>query len=177
MEYVERMKRLTDVSTSGQAAQGDHGRRSGARNEMPDTCQVDVVHLDAVKRARAALPDEAAATRVADLLALLSNPTRLRILFALQPKAAPALPELCVCDLAFVAGVSKSLTSHQLRLLRMAGLVLVRRAGKLAYYRLANGPRAVLLRDVLDAAHSDESGMGDVGARRGRTSGAAAPRR
>ena len=166
------MKRSTDISVIQQAAQGGRRRRAGAR--ASDTCQVNVVHLDAVKRARAALPEDAAAARIADLLSLLSNATRLKILFALQPKAAPALPELCVCDLAFVAGVSKSLTSHQLRLLRTAGLVRVRRAGKLAYYRLADGPKTTLLRDVLDAADVEASGVENPRGRRGRASGAAA---
>lgn len=55
-----------------------------------------------------------------------------------------------------VAGASKPLTSHQLRLLRAAGLVRVRCSAKLAYCRLADGPTVALLCDALDAALSDE---------------------
>lgn len=91
---------------------------------------------------------------MAHLLAVLSNPTRLNILFALQPGRAPPRPELCVCDLAVVTGASKSLTSHQLRLLRVAGLVHMRRDGKLVYYRLADGPTRALLGRALRAVHS-----------------------
>ena len=58
------------------------------------------------------------------------------------------MPELCVCDLAAVTGASKSMTSHQLRLLRTAGLVLQRRAGKLVFYRLANESLSALLRSA-----------------------------
>ena len=87
-----------------------------------------------------------------ELLSLLSSGTRLKMLLALRPSPRSPHPELCVCDLAAVAGVSKSLTSHQLRLLRTAGLVVARRAGKLAYYRLAQAPMAALLRDALDVA-------------------------
>lgn len=114
-----------------------------------DTCDADIVHLDAVKSARAALPNDLDLARMAELLALLSSPTRLKMLLALQPKERRTRRELCVCDLATVTGASKSLTSHQLRLLRGASLVAVRRSGKLAYYRLADGPAVALLRDVL----------------------------
>ena len=118
-------------------------------DDVRDTCDVDVVHLDAVREARAALPDDIHMAQVAELLSLLSSPTRLKMLLALQPKARGSRRELCVCDLATVTGVSKSLTSHQLRLLRAAGLVAVRRSGKLAYYRLTDGPAVDLLRDAL----------------------------
>lgn len=104
-----------------------------------DTCDVDVVHLDAVQTARAALPDETGLLRMVDVLALLSNPTRLKIVMGLRAGSKKGRRgELCVCDLAVVAGASKSMTSHQLRLLRAAGLVVPRRAGKLTYYRLAD---------------------------------------
>ena len=112
-------------------------------------CDVDVVHLDAVIAARAALPDDSELARMAELLGLLSSPTRLKMLLALQPTMPGARQELCVCDLATVTGASKSLTSHQLRLLRAARLVAVRRFGKLAYYRLADGAAANLLKDAL----------------------------
>lgn len=123
-------------------------------HDVADSCDVDVVHLDAVRDARAALPDDIRLARVAELLALLSSPTRLKMLLALQPKVRRSRRELCVCDLATVTGASKSLTSHQLRLLRAAGLVSVRRSGKLAYYRLAEGPAVDLLADVLALAPS-----------------------
>ncbi|MBI3568112.1 MAG: winged helix-turn-helix transcriptional regulator [Gemmatimonadetes bacterium] len=117
-----------------------------------DACQVDVVHLDAVRSARAALPTTDDLERVAGVIALLSNPTRLRMLFALQSARASPHTELCVCDLAVVAGATKSLTSHQLRLLRAAGLVRPRRSGRLIYYRLADGELLPLLRILASLA-------------------------
>lgn len=115
-------------------------------------CDVDVVHLEAVQDARAALPNDIGLAQVAELLGLLASSTRLKMLLALQPKARGRRRELCVCDLATVTGASKSLTSHQLRLLRASGLVSVRRSGKLAYYRLADGPAVALLGDALAMA-------------------------
>ena len=124
-------------------------RRAGSPEVERDLCDVEVIHLDAVRQAKAALPRNEAVARVVGLLGLLTNPTRLKILLALRPRGTKRLDELCVCDLAVVSGASKSMTSHQLRLLRAAGLVTVRRAGKLAYYRLADGPAAGLLGEAL----------------------------
>src|SRR5262249_26452457 len=44
--------------------------------------------------------------------------------------------ELCVCDLARLLGLSDSLVSHQLRLLRGMRLVRPRRDGKMVFYTL-----------------------------------------
>ena len=117
----------------------------------PDSCEVHEIHLDRVAETRAALPDENQLLRLAELLALLANATRLKILLALQAETTGSR-ELCVCDLAVVSGASKSMTSHQLRLLRMAGLVVQRRAGKLAFYRLADGAVVELLHGALTEA-------------------------
>ena len=140
-------------------SQGRSPRLGAARKVAPraqlrehqlasDRCQVHVVHLDAVRSALAGLPGERALDDVTELLGVLSNPTRLKLLLALRPDAAEARTELCVCDLAAVAGASTSLTSHQLRLLRASGLVRQRRVGKLALYRLVDGPIVSLLADV-----------------------------
>lgn len=86
----------------------------------------------------AALPRHDSVARAVELLSLLGNATRLNILLALHSRRSQPNPELCVCDLAVVARASKSMTSHQLRLLRTFGIVRQRRSGKLMYYRLAD---------------------------------------
>jgi DNA-binding transcriptional ArsR family regulator len=131
----------------GRAERGDV--RSRVEQQLrSDRCEIDVVHIDAVRKALAALPTPESVDHVAELLGLLANPTRLTMLLALQPGRGGSSAELCVCDLATVTGASKSLTSHQLRLLRAAGLVRQRRAGKLSFYRLSEGPAVSLLRDL-----------------------------
>lgn len=122
--------------------------RETAAGSSLDHCDVDVVHLEAVRASRLQMPDTDDVARVGELLSILSNPTRLRILLALRSVTGAAERELCVCDLAVVAEASKSLTSHQLRLLRTAGLVTPRRRGKLVYYRLASGAASDLISDV-----------------------------
>src|SRR5579885_1553913 len=67
------------------------------------------------------------------LLKVLADPTRLRIVGLLTQR------ELCVCDLEALLGISQSMTSHHLGVLRRAGLLLQRRDERDArwvYYRL-----------------------------------------
>jgi DNA-binding transcriptional ArsR family regulator len=72
------------------------------------------------------------AGRLSSLLSLLGDPARVRILYALD-----LVTELCVGDLALALAVSEDAVSYGLRLLRTAGLVQTRRAGRVIFYRLA----------------------------------------
>lgn len=64
------------------------------------------------------------------LFKALSDETRLRIVKLL------AEGELCVCHLAAAVDMSQSKVSFHLKVLKEAGLVKDRRAGKWMYYRL-----------------------------------------
>ncbi|HEX3566273.1 MAG TPA: metalloregulator ArsR/SmtB family transcription factor [Acidimicrobiales bacterium] len=92
------------------------------------------VDAERVAVARSQLIDAAEAARLAGLLGLLSDPTRTRILFALN-----AVAELCVGDLALVLGVSEDAIGYGLRMLRTARLVSFRKEGRVVFYRLADG--------------------------------------
>lgn len=111
-------------------------------------CEIHCVHPDAVARALAQLPDDALIERATTLTKVVSDPTRLRLLSAL------ALEELCVCDLAVIAGINESTMSHQLRHLRALGLVSFRKVGRIAYYRLAGTHVTRLIADVLEHAQA-----------------------
>ena len=104
------------------------------------------------------MPGEVAVRQMAALFALLAVGTRLRLVLALRGRAGTPEPELCVCDLASIVGASESLVSHQLRLLREAGVVEFRRDGKLAIYRLAKGPLSHLVDDALEYVGSSRPG-------------------
>lgn len=69
----------------------------------------------------------------------LADATRLSLAAALNDAQ-----ELCVCDLAWIAGRSQNLVSHHLRTLRSHGLVDSRRAGKMVMYSLTADGRALL---------------------------------
>lgn len=94
----------------------------------------------AVQRARDHLPSVEEVGRTTSILSLLADPTRARVLYALD-----LVDELCVGDLALALGASEDAVSYALRLLRTAGLVSNRRTGRVVYYRLAAGfPKPLL---------------------------------
>ena len=66
------------------------------------------------------------------MLTLIADPTRMRLLFALD-----AAEELCVGDLAQALGASGDAVGYGLRMLRTAGLVTRRKHGRMVFYRLA----------------------------------------
>jgi len=72
------------------------------------------------------------ASEIADTMRALGTPGRLQLLFALLPG------EKSVEDLAELAGLGQSATSHHLRLLRSLRMVSARREGRHAYYSLHN---------------------------------------
>jgi DNA-binding transcriptional ArsR family regulator len=71
------------------------------------------------------------AGRLSSLLSLLADPVRARILYALDE-----VEELCVGDLALALEATEDSVGYGLRLLRTAGLVTARKAGRVVYYRL-----------------------------------------
>src|SRR5699024_885632 len=87
---------------------------------------------DVVARVRENMPAPAELDARTSLFAVLSDPTRLRLLSALKQE------ELCVCDLSVLARVGESTVSHQLRLVRTHGFVSFRREGRMAYYARAD---------------------------------------
>ncbi|NYG55309.1 metalloregulator ArsR/SmtB family transcription factor [Nocardioides perillae] len=87
-----------------------------------------------VAMARERLPSAAEGDRLTSVLSLIADPTRTRLLYALD-----VVDELCVGDLAIALSVSEDAVSYGLRLLRTAGLVTRRKEGRIVYYRLAEG--------------------------------------
>lgn len=102
------------------------------------------LHPEAVRAAQAALiPDEELAV-LAETFSALADATRMRILFALMSG------ELCVHDLAVVAGVSESAVSQHLGLLKDLRWVRSRRDGRLVYYTLDDHHVRAILETELD---------------------------
>jgi DNA-binding transcriptional ArsR family regulator len=95
-----------------------------------------------LERVRSRLLNGRTVGAVSEVFKLLGDPTRVRLVDALTHG------ERCVCDLAALVGMTESAVSHQLRLLRAARLVRVRRAGRLAYYSLDDHHVVGLLHDT-----------------------------
>lgn len=92
------------------------------------------VDPERVAAARSRLLDDEEVGRLVGMLGLLADPTRAKILYALD-----VVDELCVGDLAMALGATEDSVGYGLRVLRTAGLVTPRRQGRVVFYRLADG--------------------------------------
>jgi DNA-binding transcriptional ArsR family regulator len=96
----------------------------------------------ALARARRGILPEPMLALVVATFEALADPTRARILYALQKGS------LSVRDLAAVAQVSESAVSHQLRFLRDRRLVKFRRTGNVVRYAIDDHHLAALFREA-----------------------------
>jgi ArsR family transcriptional regulator len=85
---------------------------------------------------------------LADMFKMLGDPTRLRIV--IETLEVP----VAVSDIAERLGLSLSLVSHHLRLLRAARLVTADRRGKQVFYRIHDQHVAHVIADMI--AHVNE---------------------
>ncbi|HLI69914.1 MAG TPA: metalloregulator ArsR/SmtB family transcription factor [Ktedonobacteraceae bacterium] len=113
------MSQLVSASPEG-AEFADAYRQRCVHPEHALAVHRDLLHIEAARQ-------------VASLFSMLSDPTRLQVVYALLN--APN-GELCVGDLAAGLGRDDTTISHQLRVLRNHHIVAVRKVGRLVYYRL-----------------------------------------
>jgi ArsR family transcriptional regulator, lead/cadmium/zinc/bismuth-responsive transcriptional repressor len=118
------------------------------------------VDPERVARARAHVLAAEDAALLASLLSLIADPVRSRLLDALD-----LVEELCVGDLALVLGITEDAVGYGLRILRTAGLVQTRKAGRVVYYRLATDfPEPLLehcLRQLVELSRAVGATEGD----------------
>ncbi|MFD3448405.1 ArsR/SmtB family transcription factor [Microbacteriaceae bacterium 4G12] len=100
--------------------------------EKVEVCTQTIIHEDVIQHVQGVIPDNDSLHAVAELFKVLGDRTRTRILHALFEA------EMCVCDLAYLLGMTQSSISHQLRVLKQAKLVKNRKEGKVVYYSLAD---------------------------------------
>lgn len=100
--------------------------------EQEHICGECVQHQKLIDEMMQQMPDAELLTRVAELLKMFGEPTRVRILFELLDH------ERCVGEIAERLSMTVSSISHQLRVLKQARLVKSRRDGKTIYYSLAD---------------------------------------
>ncbi|MCQ4122672.1 ArsR/SmtB family transcription factor [Rhodococcus tibetensis] len=92
------------------------------------------VDPERVAHARERLLSRDDAARLSSILSLLADPTRTRVIYALD-----VAEELCVGDIALTLDLGEDAVGYALRILRTAGMVTRRKAGRTVYYRLADG--------------------------------------
>jgi DNA-binding transcriptional ArsR family regulator len=84
------------------------------------------------------------AIEIAEIFHLLGDPTRLRIVTCCLDKSKN------VGEIAATVGVSASLVSHHLRLLKAARLVRAERRGKRVFYATADDHVDCILKDMIE---------------------------
>ena len=94
------------------------------------TCEVPFIHNDSVRYAKENMLSDAEIDALSLIFKILSDPTRVRIVWAVKDK------ELCVCDLAATLDMTKSAISHQLKAMKENHIVKSRRDGKNIFYSL-----------------------------------------
>jgi len=98
------------------------------------------------------------AETIASVAGALSDPTRLRVLYALRKG------ELCVCQITELAGLAPSTVSRHMSVLQGAGLVESHKEGRWVYYRLPDEPEpqaAGALQWALEAFSATEQARRD----------------
>jgi len=121
------------VFTNG--VMGESMRERGA-----EICEVVCFNPGKIAALKRRLPPVGDLERQADRLKAVGHPGRLAVLFAL------ARSECCVCDLSHVLGRPVSTVSQHLRILKSAGFVRCRHAGKLVFYSITASASAIDLR-------------------------------
>ncbi len=86
--------------------------------------------------------DYESAQRVADVLKAVAHPVRLQIVVALEGKA------LCVADIMEAVGGKQAITSQQLNMMRVRGVLEAHRQGNRVFYSIAN-PNVIRLLDCM----------------------------
>ena len=114
------------------------------KNQMKPKYQL--INPKQAERIVVALSSSDITVRMANIFKILSDPSRLKIVIALQEG------ELCVNDLASATEFSQSSVSHHLKSLRDLNLVRFRREGKLTFYALAGNHVSALLAVAHDHA-------------------------
>ena len=98
--------------------------------ENVNVCDCNVIHKEMVKIALENKPSKEELECLSQVFKLLGNLTRTKILWVLDKN------EMCVCDIANVLNMTKSSISHQLAILKNAGIVKYYKSGKEVYYTL-----------------------------------------
>lgn len=78
------------------------------------------------------MPSHDKCSKIAEFYAIFADTTRVRILSTLS------IAEMCVGDISYMLRTNQTTVSHQLRVLRDAGMVKSRREGKIIVYSIDN---------------------------------------
>ena len=81
--------------------------------------------------------------KIVEIMKAASDPTRIRILMALQKQ------ELCVCQITALLELAPSTISKHMSILKHAGFLKSRKEGKWIYYRISNTAANIVEQKIL----------------------------
>ena len=96
------------------------------------TCDTICIHEDTIEEVKKNIINNDDLEKVSRIFKAISDPTRIKILYALKSH------ELCVCDISVILDMTQSAISHQLKVLKDVDLVRTRKDGKTRFYKLAD---------------------------------------
>lgn len=117
---------------------------------MKQKCEDELMHSARVKNALARMPKYEDIEIISQRFKALSEPSRLKILFALEEG------ELCVDHIVEAVGGNQSAVSHQLKTLKDNKVVKSRREGKKILYSVSDGHVAAMLILAKEHLNCDE---------------------
>ena len=118
-----------------------------AKNQF--VCDCKIIHPEDVESVKDQMLGRRQLAKVNKFCDCISNDTRFKILWALKSNS------LCVCDIANVLSMTKSATSHQLKILKDANIIISEKKGKEVLYSIADDHIKIILDMV--AIHVMES--------------------
>ena len=95
-----------------------------------DLIEQGFIDAEKVNKVKSKMPKEELLFDMAETFKVFGDSTRMKIISALLEE------ELCVGEIANITNSTQSAISHQLRVLKQAKLVKVRKEGKIVYYSL-----------------------------------------
>lgn len=104
--------------------------------------RLKAINPESVEKALETIPPKRLITIAIRIFDALSDPTRMKILYAIRRQ------KLSVRDIAIVIGISESAVSHQMAYLRKKRLVKSLREGKIIYYEVAYKHLSALLKEA-----------------------------
>lgn len=93
------------------------------------------------------LPSDESIRRQSEILKALSDPVRAKIVYGLKDG------DMCVCELMRGLGMSQTMVSHHLKILKYAGIISDKKIGKWVYYSLVDKKA----HDVLKLLETEDS--------------------
>lgn len=111
--------------------------------ELIRSCCEDISYIDDIKKD---LPNDEELGLITSIFKALSDPTRVKILFALLKY------EICVGEMVNLLGIPQSHVSHQLKILRKYNIVTFTKDKKMSFYQIKNEEVKTLLLVALKSA-------------------------